>query len=617
MVLATCAALRATLANDASEKEWMRQYVRERAASHCDHSALREALGRRPDDDGMLRSIRGRLDVRCEDCGAIGQYKSSCDVCRAKRQEKELPTVQNDTSYHYWGQQPRTTANSDKVENQQRDVNRKEDKGYLPSVKMSFSAGPAAATAVRGGRPPPYQARSHGEANLHIVLHFATRCLRQYMSTRTTFAETVLREPIGVAVAPRENPIVFEEDRDELLRKQPGSSFARTPKAHEYLGHMRIPHGDVDDSNDLWKRGPAFCFDRSQSTGAARDAQLLRNYAADPAAGRRNAHGYKKWLDPTSVNDHHATSGRECTEKLKVVEARLRQQSAWAIRQQRHEANKGEIYDHVADLLSRELKAEAERQTKRMPHDFKQARAERAKLEQARCEAADRIIRILVGHDIIKSIEEADYLIYANDISLRGMRKKKGGDAKGRRRSIAGLLGASTVDKMAASASEDATFSSGATHLDDDEGSGSNLSSIVARETLDDLRLYETTRRSGDFGHEAKASQLERLAMSGPGRLRKGRYSDDSMITPAVVPFPDALSSGGLSPLSSRPAGNFEKSAAAAAVLDAVRAQHKEKCRGDEKKKRQMPFWCRMTDAGPGQRHYSAIFGQPMAKFSR
>jgi hypothetical protein len=136
--------------------------------------------------------------------------------------------------------------------------------------------------------------------------------------------------------------------------------------------------------------------------------------------------------------------------------------------------------------------------------------------------------------------------------------------------------------------------------------------------------------RSGDFATASKAKQLECIAVTG-GNVRRGTYTDNAVITPAVIAIPKAYSSGGLS--SSRKMSASEVSYARRWSNKAKHSKVMEKslcaniafesARNSQVNRigmvvdRALPLWSRMSERGNarGERHYSEAFGQPMEHF--
>ena len=339
-----------------------------------------------------------------------------------------------------------------------------------------------------------------------------------------------------------------------------------------------------------------------------------------------------------------------------------------------------EVCTHLLSLIKRELNAEAERestQVNNLPRDPKQKRVEMAKLEQARCEAADRIMRVIAEYGILAAANEAEYLQYTLDISKRGDIERKRDDERVSRSKkpklsfgIAALmLGGDALLKEAIDGHDNLCRQSDTPKLQTDSprtstgnrrrdavsdinpfSSGQvapstalpllsptaqlslkSSSSILADNlSPDDGGLYKVTVRSGDFATASKANQLERIAVAG-GSVRRGIYTDDAVVTPAVIPLPRAFNSGGLTNSRQMTASEItyarlwsakaqsskvmEKSRYADKSFDAARKIHVNHT--GRVFSRALPLWSRMSERGSarGERHYSEAFGQPMDHF--
>jgi len=272
----------------------------------------------------------------------------------------------------------------------------------------------------------PYPARSQGEANLHMVLHRATEILKSEIGDIVTdFASSILRPgPIAASLFFPNN--VLGEDRQyfkEALERPPSAR-----RAHNHRGFLRAINGDVDDRDEVARRGLAYCFDRSDKHGVKRHKELSRNFCRDHRAGRRSIHGYKDWIDILSRHERHSTTGRVAASDNLKLERAFESQGAWSKAQKSSMQHRRKICAHLLNLILRELSSETERESvivNKLPHDEKQERAELATLEKARCEAADRIMRIISEYGAVTAAEDAEYLRYTIEVSQRSCVSRK------------------------------------------------------------------------------------------------------------------------------------------------------------------------------------------------
>jgi len=478
---------------------------------------------------------------------------------------------------------------------------------YLPPVKRNYTAADEAKALAQlpKGVREPYSARSHGEMNLHIVLHKAMELIKAELSNVVPdFAPSILREPNRSKLGAKLPQKVQYEEQDYFTSLQAVPSARYNGHAHEHRAHVRLDGGDVSDLDAVTKRGVAYCFDRSQSTGQKREAELKRNYKADARAAKRNVHGHKDWLDVTSTHDSTSTTGKEAAAHLEKVESSFKIQGQWAEAQRARMVQKRSMCTHLESLVMREVDAEARRECLRVQGspDKKQARADLAKLEKARAEAADKVMRVVAEYGLISSIDEAAYLTYTLDVSRRGDPDRKKHDAAAARRrlprvklnfsNLASMVtsdqflknvvgeytapdkGASSaavesdgrvalpvIEEAAAawSASEEASVasvegseSSSFGHRRETSSSLPALHGATAHAAprrragrLDAGKLYAPNVRSGDYANSAQSKQLRCIAADGPKRVRTGKFGDDSTIIPAVIPTA-AFWSGGL-----------------------------------------------------------------------
>ena len=545
---------------------------------------------------------------------------------------------------------------------------------YLPAIRRNYTAAGEAklrSTAFKSERMP-YPARSHGEANLHIVLHKAMEILQvELKGIVPDFAPSIL-VPDATKGQRYYSENIWEEDRQYFKRQLERPSSAQ--QAHRHRGHLRALHGDVDDLDEVTKRGSAYCFDRSAMRGEARNKETLRNYSKDPRAGKRNVHGHKDWVDVTSTHERHATTGRVAAQENRRLERSFKMQGAWSKSQSVSMEQRRNTCTHLMSLIMRELDAESERESARvnnMPRDPKQKRVEMAKLEKARCEAADRIMRVIAEYGIVAAATEAEYLQYTIEISRRGDLERRRDDDRANTKkpkinfdTAALMLGGDSLLKDAIQSdslgTECDTLQSQTGDLQSPMGhrrdalsnkdrpflakSATNspisptaqlsteVPPVILADSLspDDGTLYRAMLRSGDFATASKAKQLECIAVTG-GNVRKGAYTDNAVVTPAVIPVPEAFSSGGLSNSknmsasevsyarrwSNKPAHSkvMEKSLYANVSLGSTRESHVDRI--GRVVDRALPLWSRMSERGNarGERHYSEAFGQPMEHF--
>ena len=545
---------------------------------------------------------------------------------------------------------------------------------YLPPIRRNYTAAGEAklrSTAFKSERMP-YPARSHGEANLHIVLHKAMEILQvELKGVVHNFASSIL-VPDATKVLRYYSKKIWDEDRQYFKKQLERPSSAQ--HAHRHRGHLRALDGDVDDIDEVTKRGSAYCFDRSAMRGEARNKETLRNYSKDPRAGKRNVHGHKDWVDVTSTHERHATTGRVAAQENRRLERSFKMQGAWSKSQSVSMEQRRNTCTHLMSLIMRELDAESERESARvnnMPRDPKQKRVEMAKLEKARCEAADRIMRVIAEYGIVAAATEAEYLQYTIEISRRGDLERRRDDDRANTKkpkinfdTAALMLGGDSLLKDAIQSNslgtEYDTLQSQTSDLQSPVGhrrdalsnkdrpflakSATNspisptaqlsteVPPVILADSLspDDGTLYRAMMRSGDFAIASKAKQLECIAVTG-GNVRRGTYTDNAVITPAVIAIPKAYSSGGLSSSQKMSASEvsyarrwsnkakhskvMEKSLCANIAFESARKSQVNRI--GMVVDRALPLWSRMSERGNarGERHYSEAFGQPMEHF--
>ena len=650
--------------------DWMTGYLRERASQPIP-AHVRRLMARSHDaldESERLRSRadRGQLGQRCERCNNLGFFQASCPRCRA-----ENPLDNNGQAF-VWGTQDanqriRSNNNDDESSSSKatplsqesrgttlRFVNEAActddvsalaadlvskqrpfipDKPYLPPFKRSYTAygevlemtaALKSEWASFGRRQRPYEAQTLGEATLHMVFHAAAAAVQKFLRTvvPSDFARSILQPPSRSMTTKKDE--IFNEDRD-YFKKVATKKERKNGQAHLHRGFLRFGDGDVDDTGDIWKRGTAYCFDRSFARGENRMNELRRNFQVDPAAGRRHNHAtFKNWLSVTSKQDAHATAGKEATARAKAIETNMKQsQSAWCAAQQDSMRARTNCGEHLTTVIAREFEAEAKREAfiaSGLSKAPKQRQREIAKLEEARCEAADRIMRLLVAYGLLRPCDEAAYLQHSEHVAKRCGAQDGQKMSPVRKPTVASVVGVVGVGDTYAK-DESSLRSKVEIMSHDDEGH-------TAKESILDL-FYEPAIRGGDFASTSR--QLACIKAAGPDRVRRGLFSDNSTIVPATIPVPRALLSGGLS-AASKPTkderryqaiccdrgaltGSLEKSQLARSVLDEKRAHFIK--RGQKTQTMTLPFWTRLTDkaATPGQRLYSEPFGQPMNHF--
>lgn len=266
----------------------------------------------------------------------------------------------------------------------------------------------------------PYVTRHQGEANLHMVLHEAiAEVSLRLKAIVPEFAASIL-VPLKVKGSRFYSKKIWNDDRLYFKRRLEEPSLAQ--HAHRHRGFARAIDGDIDDHDEVAKRGLAYCFDRSATRGDQRAKEIMRNYCMDLRAGKRNIHGHRSWIDVTSVHEHHATTGRIAALKNRQIERSLQIQGAWSKAQKVSMENRRETCAHVLSVITRELHAEAERDFLCLNEHFgnsKQKRLQLARHEKARCEAADRIMRVIAEYGVARPAREADYLRYTVETMSR------------------------------------------------------------------------------------------------------------------------------------------------------------------------------------------------------
>ena len=661
--LATAAKRHAQSALDAAAKYrraeesalWMREYVRQRSIEPIPHH-IRNLLARNWDDLDTaerleLRAKRGRFAVRCERCGDPGFFHASCPRCQAEKpllgsdayfwnattqspgkavgESHDTETSSTSTMSLMMGVPPKElfvdpNAGTDDISKLVQQLQRLQrphelEKPYLSPIKRGYTAYGDAYDAVKFVKEKkmpkrPYEAQSFGEANLHLVFDVVAKVLGPFLKNGIVpgYSQSILQTPLSQM----KKDAVENEDREYFKAKATKKERAKE-HAHGHRGWLRFTNGDVEDVDDLWKRGVAYCFDRSMTLGPERARELARKFQPDPNAARRHNHGHKTWLDVTSTHDKHATSGKHVLEAAKKLEKTMKQaQSAWCSEQHKAMATRSGAAEHLVSVVVREFEAEQKREAliaNGLALDSKQRQREISQLEEARSEAADKMMRLLVAYNLVTPMQEAEYLLYSIDVA---------------RRCDADLDDDDDVDL------ESSKFRSipvGSIGLDETAAKTSIvMADIKENEDDDDMDvLYGPSAPAGDYACSSR--QLECIAASGRHRVRHGEFDDNTTVVPATLPFPKALLSGGLSapPDPSRDekryqelccdrgalTGSLEKSLYARRVLDAKRATFLK--RGTKTKTVTLPFWTRLTEchSTPGQRVYSELFGQPMNKF--
>lgn len=256
----------------------------------------------------------------------------------------------------------------------------------------------------------PRASRSQGEANLHAVLHKAIEVLRMRLkATVPEFASSILTlaKTKGSWLHSKR---IYDDDRVYFKQRLEQPSSAR--RAHLHRGFLRALDGDVEDVDEVTKRGLAYCFDRSSACDEQRAKEILRNYCMDPRAGRRNLHSHKKWVDITSTYKMWSTTVINAKDSIRL-EHSLKMQANWSKFQKISMRHQRESCAHFLSLIMRELKNEAEREFScidNAPDISNQKHIKMVEIERARFEAADRIMRLLAEYKAISSLEQFKYL---------------------------------------------------------------------------------------------------------------------------------------------------------------------------------------------------------------
>lgn len=466
----------------------------------------------------------------------------------------------------------------------------------------------------------PYAARCQGEANLHMVLHKAIDLLSGRLKAIVPeFAPSIL-VPSRVKSSRYYSRRIWNEDRLYFKRRLERPSLAQ--HAHQHRGFLRAPAGDVQDHDEVTHRGLAYCFDRSAASGNQRIKEMLRNYCMDPRAARRNVHSHKEWIDVTSTHEQYATTGRIAAMKNRKIERSFRIQGAWSKAQEISMENQRGTCTHLLSLITRELQAEAKREffgVNKLSTDSKQTRLDMVRHEKARCEAADRIMRVIAEYGAMTSAQEADYLRYTVETAHRHYSEYTRATAH----SSIGLMARVTTSAITLGSTECVLE-----QQSDSEAAICEAHNDVCSTTQESRRTQRAASHEADCSFTA--SQLRCITTLG-GKLRKGLYADNVTITPASIPMPKAYFSGGLSNPRSSTLGEFtyaklwsskfeiskcmEKSAYARSAFDSARAHSDWSTAVID---RDIHLWSRMSEhrSAHGERCYSETFGQPMKNFS-
>ena len=361
--------------------------------------------------DTQLRAARGQCGHYCEGCGAVGLYQVECPTCEG-HSDAPVPYRMPVESFRTGGGGGHLSAIGLVVE--VADVNNTEH----PSRKFCvMPTSPQSENQFFLGREPTgrtqYPARSRGEANLHAVFRKAIEILKAEQKELNSPLAASLQTS-GLDKGPQYCfDRIWHEDRHYFKRKLEGPSSLR--HAHYHRGFLRAIDGDIGDYGEVTKRGLAYCFDRSAKHGAKRHNETLRNFCKDPRAGKRSIHSYKDWVQVSSTNLQHATTSRITPVKSQNAERAFEVQKPGSGRQNKFIQLRRKICSHLLSLILREIRAEAKREAiivNELPEDHKQKQVELIKLEKARYEAGDRIMRIVAEYGALTAVEESDYLLY-------------------------------------------------------------------------------------------------------------------------------------------------------------------------------------------------------------
>lgn len=384
-----------------------------------------------------LRSACAQTGVSCNGCGAVGIFfRSVCSVCRGYWDAPNAPSLTmhkkpwtslNDApakSVPIVKEQPADGSAASNSSQVQRTTSYSSSMQSIISRLMPIYWGHTVLDDAKyqsmkqKNERMPYPARSSGEANLHIVLHKAVEILAANLERVVPDLAPSILMPCKSEGSRFYSTRIWNEDLYYFKRKLGLLSPSR--RAHYHRGFLRALNGDVDDRDEVTNRGLAYCFDRSGTRGHQRNKETLRNFCQDPRAGKRNVHGHKDWVDITSTHDRYATTGRAAAGATRQLERSMNMQGAWRKAQGTSMDHKRECCAHLLSLITRELGAEAVRESVRvnnLPRDYKQKRVELVKLEKARFESADRIMRVIAEYGAVAPSEEADYLWYTVDIA--------------------------------------------------------------------------------------------------------------------------------------------------------------------------------------------------------
>jgi len=505
---------------------WIADYLAERVTNYIPGHVRKHLCGGGPRNE--LRAARGQCGHSCEGCGAVGFYQAACPVCRGNLDAPQTGMKREGIMLD------RACANYKALEQD-------------AVVECAMSS----ATSKK-----PYLARYQGEANLHVVLHRAIEILKvELRAVVPPFASSLL-VPKSIKRS-QFYSVIYHEDRRYFEQQLERPSSLR--QAHHHRGFVRAPDGDVHDRNEVTKRGLAYTFDRSATYGDQRNKETLRNFRQDPRAGKRNIHGYKDWININSSHEQHATTGRFAASENKHLENALKMQGAWSKAQSTLMQDRRKICTHLLSIVLRELSAEAKRESiliDKLSGDLKEERVEVAKVEQQRYEAADRVMRMVAEYGRVTAAEEAKYLHYTISQRNGGLPQALSHDSKltkGQNMATIAMLHSHINPSIYESQVDSIECEkSGPLRIE-----GSNNEAYAVERTGQLLResqsyedplpigdgIYAPVKRSCGF---SSTKQLRSIVSSG-GYMRKGQYTDNTALKPAVIPMPKALYSGGLS----------------------------------------------------------------------
>jgi len=139
--------------------------------------------------------------------------------------------------------------------------------------------------------------------------------------------------------------------------------------------------------------------------------EMMSVYEPNPIAGQ-SMHGKIGWKSILSTGDDLAISDPRMMEKLNELKELETKQSKWVQQQQIYFQHQNERYQHMWNIIKTEITLEHDREKRLLLVD-KDANQRETEIQiwKERFDAADRIMKTLVGYELLTGTNEADYII--------------------------------------------------------------------------------------------------------------------------------------------------------------------------------------------------------------